>query len=241
MSDNTVHRGEIAAEDRESAFQALKAKGIKPGKLDEAPGLFNKLFGKGKRWIAIAVLVLVAIGLAWVLKDTVGRVQKIEETIEASARRQVWGDAAVIEKGVRTGWADVFPEEGERFLASFAIPGVKAGVRNANVEEVEKALGRKLKVEKSDGVESRQIKLMVEGMKSEARRFIAAGGSLQRYGERLVERQESEIAIYNKAKAELEALAASGVNGPELEALWEERNEDLRIMGIRLVSMPDEP
>ena len=29
----------------EAAFQALKAQGIRPAKLEEAPGLFNKLFG----------------------------------------------------------------------------------------------------------------------------------------------------------------------------------------------------
>ena len=48
-SDNEVKRGEIVAPDREAAFQLLRAQGIKPARLEEAPGVFNKLFGKGKR------------------------------------------------------------------------------------------------------------------------------------------------------------------------------------------------
>ena len=42
----------------EAAYAALRAQGIKAGHVDEAPGVFNKLFGKGKRWMAIAVLVV---------------------------------------------------------------------------------------------------------------------------------------------------------------------------------------
>ena len=41
-------------------------------------------------------------------------------------RRYPIGDAAIIEKGILTGWSDVFEHEGDRFLASFAVPGVKA-------------------------------------------------------------------------------------------------------------------
>ena len=56
--DNKQHRGEIAAATKEAAYAALRAQGIKAGHVDEAPGVFNKLFGKGKRWMAIAVLVV---------------------------------------------------------------------------------------------------------------------------------------------------------------------------------------
>ena len=61
-SDNVRHTGVIAASDREAAFAALKAQGIRPGCLAEAPGFFNKLFGKGKRWLAIGVLGAALVG-----------------------------------------------------------------------------------------------------------------------------------------------------------------------------------
>ena len=38
---------------------------------------------------------------------------------------------------------------------------------------------------------------MVEGMKNEARSYIAAGGTIVEYGKRLSERQDAEIAVYN--------------------------------------------
>lgn len=147
-------------------------------------------------------------------------------------RRQVIGDVAVVEKGIASGWADVFPEEGERFFASFAIPGVKAGQRNSTVEELNAALGRKVAATDGDGMEARQIKAMVEGMKEEARRYLAAGGTLAKYGERLVERQEAEIAIYNRVKSELEKSRAT-LQPEAFDALLEERNDELRNLGIR--------
>ena len=60
--------------------------------------------------------------------------------MDDTTRRQIIGDTAIIEKGIRTGWADVFDLEGERFLASFAIPGVPAGQRSTTVDEIRKAL-----------------------------------------------------------------------------------------------------
>lgn len=62
-SDNKLHGGVVCAASREDAFTALKARGINPARVVEAPGFFNKLFGKGKRWIAIGVLAF-ALALA---------------------------------------------------------------------------------------------------------------------------------------------------------------------------------
>ena len=45
---------------------------------------------------------------------------------------------------------------------------------------------------------------MVEGMKQEARRYLAADGTVVEYGKRLTERQDAEIAIYNRVKADIE-------------------------------------
>ena len=133
---------------------------------------------------------------------------------------------------------NVFPDEGERFFASFAIPGVKAGQRNTTIKELEAALGRSVAVQPSDGVEARQIKSMVEGMKDEARAYIKAGGNIVEYGKRLTERQDAEIAIYERTKAEVER-ARETMSRDGFLAFWEERNDQLRNLGIRLVPLEE--
>jgi hypothetical protein len=138
----------------------------------------------------------------------------------------------VIEKGIRTGWADVFENEGDRFLASFAIPGVAAGLRSTSEEEIRRVLNVKVEPKPGDSIEAQQIKAMVEGMKGEARRYLAAGGTAVGYGRRLVERQEAEIAVYNRVKAEVEAVR-KGKTAEELESFIEERNDELRNLGIK--------
>ncbi|MBQ2631453.1 MAG: hypothetical protein IJG13_17385, partial [Kiritimatiellae bacterium] len=142
----------------------------------------------------------------------------------------------VVEKGILTGWSDVFPEEGERFFASFAGPGVKAGQRNTTVEELSAALKREVAASPGDGMEARQIRALVEGMKAEARAYVAAGGNLVEYGRRLTERQDAEIAIYERAKADLEAARVSKSEG-DLVAYWETLNDRLRNLGIRLLPL----
>ena len=56
---------------------------------------------------------------------------------------------------------------------------------------------------------------------------------------RLVQRQEEEIAYYNRAKAEIEAAQKTKMPAAQLNDLWEKRNESLRQMGVKLVPMPE--
>jgi hypothetical protein len=151
-------------------------------------------------------------------------------------RRQVFGDEAIVAKGIRTGWADVFELEGDRFLASFAIPGVKAGQRNTSLKEFEAAINSKCEITPADSPEARQIKAMVEGMKDEARQYIAAGGTIVDYGKRLTERQDAEIAIYERIKSEIEK-AKESLSEDEFMDVWERRNEELRNLGIKTVGL----
>jgi len=237
-SDNQLRKGEISASDRDAAYAALKARGIRPASVADAPGLLNKLLGRGKRWIAIAALAaavaaLAAVGLALRPEIEVGA------SFEDTTRRQVIGDAAVVQKGILDGWSNVFPDEGERFLAGFAVPGVPVSVRSTTEQEIKDALKRRISVTKGDSLEARQIKSMVEGMKQELREFLADGGSIVGYGQCLVQRQEQEIAYYNQAKAELNQAIKSGAPGDEVLSLWEKSNERLRRMGIRLLSLPE--
>ena len=133
----------------------------------------------------------------------------------------------------------MFKLEGERFLASFAIPGVKAGQRNTSEREFALALEAKCEIDSSDSLEARQIKTMVEGMKNEARSYIAAGGSIVEYGKRLTERQDAEITIYNHVKADLDK-ARKTMKDEEFMSYWEKRNDELRNLGIKTVGLGED-
>ena len=252
-SDGVRHEAAMDAESREAVFAALRQQGIKAIKVVAADG--SKANGEirgRKRVLALAVLSALCLVLSAVMVVFWGRGGFGETALplDNTTRRQVIGDTAVIEKGIRTGWADVFELEGERFLASFAIPGVPAGQRSTTEEELQKAIApenaarRRVNVDAtsrrvSDTIEARQIRAMVEGMKDEARRFVKAGGSIAQYGRLLVQRQEEEIAYYNRAKAEIEAAQKAKMPAAQLNDLWEKRNESLRQMGVKLVPMPE--
>ena len=239
------------AESREAVFAALRQQGIKAIKVVAADGskANGEIRGIRKRVLAAAVVgaaVLAVIGTVMVgrgLRPRRGEPGVFALPLDNTTRRQVIGDTAIIEKGIRTGWADVFELEGERFLASFAIPGVPAGQRSTSEEKLREALHStptpSTYTSVSDGLEARQIRAMVEGMKDEARRFVKAGGSIAQYGRLLVQRQEEEIAYYNRAKAEIEAAQKAKMSAAQLNDLWEKRNESLRQMGVKLVPMPE--
>ena len=245
-SDGKRHEDAMDAPSREAVFESLRARGIRPIKVVAADG--SKANGeqeegrskRGRSWRYAAFVVLVSfISLVSLLslRSLLPNGNPPAPAFEtAQTRRYPIGDAAVVEKGILTGWSDVFPEEGERFFASFAVPGVKAGQRNTTVEELSAALKREVAASPGDGMEARQIKAMVEGMKAEARAYVAAGGNLVEYGRRLTERQDAEIAIYERAKADLEAARASKSEG-DLVAYWEALNDRLRNLGIRLLPL----
>jgi len=220
----------------------LRSQGIRPIKVVAADG--SKANGAPvSRRFSWRVILALLVGLAVLVilvrlppaTSTAGH-DALAANMLNQTRRYPIGDAAIIEKGIATGWSDVFAEEGERFFASFAIPGVRAGKRNATVEELNAALGREIAASDGDGMEARQIKAMVGGMKAEARAYIAAGGNIVEYGKRLTERQDAEIAIYERTRAELEK-ARETMPQDEFLSRWEEKNDQLRNLGIRLVPL----
>lgn len=240
---NKRHRGVLNAPTRADAYAALKAQGIKPIHCDEAPGFFNLLFGKGKRWIAIIVLGALCLVLAVVVGRgvlTAPQPSSVEESFDSPIRRQIIGDAAIIEKGLRMGWADVFDAEGDRFLASFAIPGVAPAIRSTTEEKLREALETQtLGNSTTQTLEARQIRAIVSGMKKEINKLLKDGWTLREVGIALVRRQEQEIGYYERAKTEIETAAKSKMSPKALEELLDRRNDSLRKLGIRLVSMPE--
>ena len=256
-ADNARHEGVISAVSRDEAFAVLKGRGIRPSRVTEAPGVLNKLFGKGKRWMLIAALCVVCavlgavyFGAAKERDRVVNDTREIVSEFDSPVRRQIIGDTAVIERGIRTGWENVFPHEGERFLASFAIPGVPAGLRNTNEDEIRNALSRSREEsvhgsgydsQQSGSLEARQIRAIVEGMKQELREFIANDKhTIVEYGQRLVQRQDQEIEYYNRAKSEINAAVEARMPQDELLSLWESRNAQLRNIGVKLVPLPED-
>lgn len=229
----------MVAASRDEVFAELRKRGIKAIKVTAADGTKanGEMRGVRRRVVAMVALVVAAVvgGVAYLggtrAGGTAGMAFQTDRT-----RRQVIGDAAVIEKGILNGWSDVFKLEGERFLASFAIPGVKAGQRNTSEKELLAALESECEIGAGDSLETQQIKAMVEGMKDEARRYIAAGGTAIGYGKRLTERQDAEIAIFKRFRTELESAKAT-MPEDEYMALWEARNDELRNLGIKTVGL----
>ena len=233
--DNAKHNGVICASDRDAAYAELKKQGIKPSRLNEAPGFFNKLFGKGKRWLAIGVLsalVIVAVAVIQSNNRTIRTIEQSQNVFDSPMRRQVIGDPAIIEKGIRTGWSDVFSLEGDRFLASFAIPGAIPAIRTTSEEKLKEALDSETSTSVKT-LEARQMLAIVEGLKQELREYLADGGTIAKYGRRIVRRQEEEIGYYHRVKAEIDAAVKGKTSGAELDRLLEDRNAKLRVMGIR--------
>ena len=251
--DGARHEAAIEAPSRDVVCSTLRAQGIRPIKVVAADGSKANGEVRGVRKRAVAATVAAVAIVAGVVAYWVGRegnggrgatrpTDAIQELLLDQTRRQIIGDAAVIEKGIRTGWSDVFDSEGDRFLASFAIPGVKASVRNTSVEELLKAIN-----ERNDGtrrssrpntIETQQILAMVAGVKEEARRYLAAGGSVVEYGKRLTERQDAEIALYERIENEV-LKAKDSMNETAFSEFLDQRNDELRNLGIRPVVLPD--
>ena len=243
-SDGVRHEDSMNASSRDEVFIELRKRGIKAIKVVAADGSKANGEVRGVRKRVVAVLIaIVALGvgvcayLGGVL--TGGSPESGIAFQTDQSRRQIIGDAAIIEKGIRNGWSDVFELEGERFLASFAIPGVKAGQRNTSEKEFTTALEFRREFSSDDSLEVRQIKAMVEGMKQEARRYLAAGGTVVEYGKRLTERQDAEITIYNRVKADIEN-ARKTMSEASFMTYWEKRNDELRNLGIKTIGLSDD-
>ena len=238
-SDGTRHEATMVAKSRDDVFAELRKRGIKAIKVVAADGSKANGEVRGVRKRTVAIIVAAVSIIVATLVNSVTKRSDLFVTEFTRVRRQVIGDAAIIEKGIRNGWSDVFALEGERFLASFAIPGVKAGQRNTSEKEFAAALENKCIVTDSGSLEARQIKAMVEGMKNEARRYIASGGTIVEYGKRLTERQDAEIAIYNRVKTDIEN-ARTSMSDEDFMTYWEKRNDELRNLGIKTVGLGED-
>lgn len=234
--ENERRSGEISASSREGAFSKLKEQGIRPSKVVVAPGMLNKIASLGKGVIFLSSFLIVAMTSVIFIFLHDSRNEGVADFLDAQDRRQVIGDGALIEKGIRSGWSFVFEKPGDQFLASFAIPGVEAGRKSVAEKDLLAAMNSSVNLTEGDSIEVRQIKAMVSGMKDEMRDYIKSGGTAKSYGERLVSRQEEELLFYSRAKVRIERAQKEGLSTERLDALFENLNRSLRAMGIRTVS-----
>ena len=115
-SDGVRHEESMNAASREEVFAALRKRGIKAIKVVAADGskANGEIHGVRKRVVA-ALVAFVAVGVGVIAylsgtrsgSDLGGSAEISFQTDQA--RRQIIGDVAVVEKGILTGWSDVFP------------------------------------------------------------------------------------------------------------------------------------
>lgn len=179
-SDNVIHDGTISAVNRERAFEALRQQGIRPSRMRDAPGLANALFGKGKRWIAIFVLAVIAV----VALVYAGRMKQ-----EADDTRTMVQDGKLPRHqiaGLPDDWTaqveGIFPDELDRILALHALPGKTVEVASSHG------------VRPVDGEWIEVLKRVVGGMREEARAYLELGKSLKELEAFLDERQRMEAS-----------------------------------------------
>lgn len=245
-SDNVRHDGEIKAASREAAFTALKAQGIRPGYMEEAPGFFNKLLGKGKRWMAIAALGLISLALlvyifAWQSKQADMSVDDGRSPID---RRQLLGDAAILEQGISNDWRGVFTRRSDRFLAKYlqpgvAVPSIDKPMLEDVCEELKETMGESVNVDDSDMDEVRQVKRIVAGMREELVDFVNDGGTVEKYVESLMQRQMYEVQMRRRVQMELKAMRNLKTYDEYVKE-WKRKNLELRAVGIALVPLDEE-
>lgn len=238
-TDNVRHTGIVRAKSKEDAYSTLRSQGIRPIRVDDAPGLFNKLFGKGKRWIAIVVLaVAFAAAIALMLRYRSIAENIVEQSIEPTHRHQIYGDPALMDKMERSQFRDVFDDDADRLLARFAQPGTSVlfdspDWRDKSASILASAKFPEILIQESDPREVIELKRIVMGMREEFKRYMEAGtGTPKTFILRLAERQRREHQILLTAKKDLEGVTDA--------AKWEEVNDQLRNLGLPTLLMPEE-
>ena len=229
-SDGVRHESTFEAKSNEAVFAALRAQGIKPMKVWEIHSPYY--ISKRTRLIIILALALAA-SIAYILVAPSAPSTKHQAPSTTSPRHQIYGDPAIWEDIERDNFASVFKSSGDRILALYAIPGRAVtdslGLsRAALLKALEGCKNKDVVIEKTDSAEAVELKRIVQGMKEELRWYVADGvGSVESYLNRLRERQDEEIRIYERTKNELENCTDN--------ALREERNAALRAMGLRTI------
>ena len=249
-SDGVRHEDSMNAASREEVFAELRKRGIKAIKVVAADGSKANGEVRGVRKRAVAALVALAAVCAGVIAYFGGtRTAAVTAANSAavSPRHQIYGDPAIMESLERGDFTAALSREGDRLLAVFAQPGKLMCAKGTNPRLLSKnaaeqfaayaknelAAGMDIVISADDPREIRELKQIVNGMRDEMRAYLANGnGTPRSFWRRLNERTLSEMQIYERTRRELEKEAR-----PEI---WEQKNESLRILGLRTIPAPNE-
>ncbi len=236
--DNKSHEGVISGSSREAVFAALKARGIRPSRVEEAPGICNKLLGRSKRWMLIGFLVAVVAVLAATVVRTKRDVSRLAADALCEERAQIYGSPVVLQDVGRDDWISVFSDCGDRWLARHAIPAHVCRCDEATLtstdiaEALMRGRDRVLEPVEGDFDEVAKMKRQVNGMKRELQEYLSAGGTVLQYMRRVEIRQRAERSIYERA--------ASSLRHSNDHNVWMDMNRKLRAMGLPMVE-PAQP
>ena len=216
--ENKLCRGTISSTNRDSAYAELRKMGIKASRLKESPGIFNKILGKGKRWIAIGGLS-VALGVT-VLYHWRHGVGYSNYVIDAYEQKRVLPRHQI--ENMPTNWADyindIFEEGFEREIAIYALPGVI-------VESMDDK-----RVSNSDSAWIEELKSVVRGMNEEAQAMIRMGKTAADVMMYFEERQKMEATYREQV---LCRVKQGGMNKNEANIIF-------KAMGLCLIEKKTE-
>lgn len=196
-ADKVRKRGEIEAPDREAAFAALRAQGIRAIRV-EPKGWVR---GEGYRGFPMWAVVAIALGAALVAAVAVwaGRWGQGNDAAAKPARRvanaaprrylpEVW---PLLSK------TNFFLHASENMLARFAMPGTDPGPEPRDVEaliaDFYDALDSDIEISPDDPPGVAALKRIVVGMKDDADLYLRTGMGIADYLAVLRQRQKMEI------------------------------------------------
>ena len=249
-SDGTRHEATMDADSRDDVFAILRGRGIRPIKVVAADGSKANGEVRGLRKRSVFALVALAAAIAGVIAYLGGERTgaATAASSEASApRHQIYGDPATMEGLERGDFAAHLPRVGDQMLAVFAQPGKLMCAKGANPRRIDEksygafeayakndlAVENDIAINSADSREITELKQIVNGMREEMREYLANGnGTPRSYWRRLNERTAQEIQIYERTRRELEKETS--------EAVWEQKNDALRRLGLRTIPNPGE-
>ena len=187
-SDGTWCESNIDAPEREAVFTALKKRGIRPIKVELAPGFVNWLSSLGKRWAAIVALTLICAALVVLL--TRSEDAPLARAANAVPRQVIAGKPAKVDPQTIL---QAFPHSAERFLVRYAEPGVPViADGRESLKDLSDSLKHEIAPSEDDEDWLRTLKQIVTGMKEEAASLLQSGKRVEDIELWIDERQKME-------------------------------------------------
>jgi hypothetical protein len=213
-SDGAWHEAEIEASDRNAVYDTLKPQGIRPVKV-WCPN--PPLFHGAKRWIAIVILALVAVGTSVVAYRRSAHNSSpftLNSSLAPVPRHRILNappDFAA--QAVKH-----FAYSSERFLALNAQPGLPYSVENESLDDLAEALEHEIVPSPDEPEWVVDMKRIVAGMKIEA-------GILMRDG-----KKPSDIELWLTERQKMESTYRNQIIGGP--GTLDEKAAKLRMMGL---------